>query len=379
MVNLTTLQSDNRAALQDFADEVINKTVTSRDNDRTFDKAIWKECADLNLHGIFISKEYGGLEYSLLDGMSMLESMGYCFRDNGLSFAIIAQLTSCSIAIDKSESSSHKEKYLVDILKGNIIFAHGLSESSSGSYGFSMNTKYNVVESSQQVNIKGHKTYCSNLPIADFMLCYANKQSENVEQPVSSALIIPCELISDIESIQKLGLHSCPMGRATFDLNIPIENILGEEGSGLTTFQHAILHERIGMSACHLGTVERILNEAIKWTNTRTVGGAPLASKQAITHPLVNIYNDWVILRSYLYKLTSAEMSFSKLYLSASTLKDKVSELYTHACTQILQIYGGLGYTQEHEIERMLRDSMASKIYSGTSEIHKEIIWKYIS
>ncbi|NNL93268.1 MAG: acyl-CoA/acyl-ACP dehydrogenase, partial [Saprospiraceae bacterium] len=337
------------------------------------------KCSELNLHGIFVPDQYGGLDYTLADGMSFLESAGFAIRDNGLTFALTAQLTSCTYSINKSGSENIKQQYLPGIVKGEIILAHAISENSSGSDAFHMKSQYVRNDNSDLYEIKGYKTYCTNLPVADYVLAYINKADKSNSKLISTAFVIPQTELNHLENIDKMGLNTCKMGRGHINVSVKADQLVGKEGSGLAMFQDAIMHERIGMSALHLGTIERILFEAIKWTNTRMTGGKPLASKQAVTHPLVNIHNEWITLRSFLYTLTSSNLSFAKQYLQASILKDRVSELYVNATTKILQIYGGLGYSKEHEIERMVRDALASKIYSGTSEIQKEIVWKYIS
>lgn len=379
MVKLTALQNENREKCIAFSKKEINSTVKEREDKSLFDKKLWKSMSEINIHGLFISKDYGGLDYSLSDGMSMLESIGFSIIDNGLIFAATAQLTSCSITLNKYGSDKLKSSYLPSIVNGDTILAHAITEDSSGSNAFHMESTYSYNESSNLFDLKGAKTYCTNLPICDYAIGYFNKTNTETSSPNSSAFIIPRSKISNIETIDKMGLNTCKMGKAEFNLSLDKPSLIGTEGNGILMFQEAIMLERIGMSALHIGTVERILFDAIKWTKTRKVSGASLATKQAITHPLVSLYNEYISLRTLLYNITSLNLSFTKRYLSASILKDKVSELYVNAATQILQIYGGLGYTKTIEIERVVRDALASKIYSGTSEIQKEIIWKYIS
>jgi len=379
MVKLTSLQKENRNKCISFADNFVNPEIKRRDAECSFDKALWEKCSELNLHGIFVSAEKGGLDYSMQDGMSMFESVGYAFRDNGLSFGLAAQQLSCTMTIEKFASTEIQIKTLKNIVNGHSIVAHAITEETSGSQVLDMKSAYEFNEKTHNVILKGTKTYSSNLPVADYVLCYANKKQSDDSNHSCSAFLIPSDRFMSIEKIDKMGLNTCIMGRVDFDLEIERNLLLNKEGQGGSMFQEAITYERIGVAALHLGTVERILEEVIAWVKKRKSGNSTLSQHQSITHPLVQIHNEWIVLRNYLYSITSEDLKFSKLYFHASILKDKVSELYVQACQKILQIYGGLGYTKQIEIERMMRDAMASKIYSGTSEIQKEIVWKFIS
>lgn len=379
MIKLTKLQNSNREKCISFAKEYVNPAIKSRDKNCVFDKELWQQCSDLNLHGIFISSDKGGLDYSMVDGMSMYESIGYAFRDNGLSFGLAAQHLSCAFTISKYASNEMHLNLTHEIIEGKSIVAHAITEKSSGSNVFAMKTEYEQTNDQGLYLIKGEKTYSSNLPVADYILCYAIKKTTSENDNIYSAFLIPKNLLSKIENIEKMGLNTCIMGQSNLDVELDKSFLLNKEGQGSAMFQEAITYERIGMSALHLGTVERLLEEIISWVKTRISGDSILSQYQSISHSLVDIHNEWQVLRSYLYSLASQDLKFSKLYFHASILKDKVSELYVNACQRILQIYGGLGYTKQIEIERMMRDALASKIYSGTTEIQKEIVWKYIS
>ena len=379
MVKLTEKQQAFRSECVAFANEHINHNINTRDKAGHFDKDLWKLCRSINLHGIFISKRNGGLESSLQNGMSFLESLGFACRDNGLSFAIVAQQLSCTMTLDKFATTEEKVDLIKDIVNGEKIIAHAITESSSGSNAFDMKSQYEWQDDTSQFLITGEKTYCSNLPVADYALSYINSGNKTEESKICSAFLIPTSMLSGVEVIEKMGLNTCIMGRANFNVKIGKDQMINEEGQGRTMFQEAIMYERIGMGALHLGTIERLLNECIMWVKNRKSGTSTLSQHQSITHPLVVLHNEWIVLRSYLYGVTNENLSFSKLYFHASILKDKISALYVEACQIILQTYGGLGYTKQIEVERMLRDAIASKIYSGTSKIQKEIVWKYIS
>jgi len=379
MIKLTELQKSNRAKCIAFADEFVNPDITLRDKTGTFSKTLWEKCSQLNLHGVFVSEKNGGLNYSLQDGLSLFESIGFSFRDNGLSFGIAAQQLSCAITIDKYASNENHIKLLNDIVNGKLIVAHAITEKSSGSNVFDLSSGYSLQNDNNSISIKGEKTYCSNLPVADYMLCYSSALDDLGKNNVCSAFLISTRELGDIKYIDKMGLNTCLMGEVNFEINVDTDALIGKEGTGVSMFQEAITYERLGMASLHLGTIERLINEAIEWVKNRKSGSTYLSSHQAITHNLVKLHNEWLTTRSYMYYLTSKENKFSKLFIHASILKDKVSELYVDSCLKILQIYGGLGYTKKNEIERMMRDAMASKIYSGTSEIQKEIVWKFIS
>lgn len=371
MVVLSKFQNNQRTKIIEFANSIINKEASLRDEQGTFDSDLWKACSQIGLHNLQFTDATKEDSSNLQDSLSTLESVGFAFRDNGLSFGICAQLTSVSSVLKQSDkiASDIVEK----INSGDIVVAHAITENSSGSDAFKMNSQYEATE--EGFHIDAQKTYCSNLIPASHVLLYAkNKQNQNE----ISAFLISKECLEEIVEIKKMGLNTCIMGKFKINSTLPKSSLISNKGTGAGLFNEGITLERLGMAALHLGTIERLLKECIEWINNRSIGDDNLSEKQAITHPIVTLYQRWSTLRAAIYYTSSTKPKFSKLYMQASILKDQVSELYVDACTQILQSYGGLGYTKELEIERMLRDAIASKIYSGTSEIQKEIIWKLI-
>lgn len=371
---LTEFQKNKRQELIDFANTHVNPKITERDKDSIFDRQLWNDCSQLGLHGLILNAELKGNSYNLSDTLSIVESMGFAFKDNGLSFGITAQLMSTSYLIDKYGLFQDHKNLLSKVINGEVIIAHAITEKTSGSDAFSMSSTYSKNRDSIKLNID--KTYCSNLPVADYVLCYANNE---IDLKFTSAFILPTLELGDIVSIDKMGLNTCIMGRAEQrNIKTNANSILGKENEGKPYFNDGITMERLGMSALHLGTVERLLKEVITWVKDRQSNNKKLSEYQAITHKLVEIYETWNVLRVYMYQISNSGLSFSKLYLESSILKHRVAKLYVMATQSILQMYGGLGYTKDCDIERMHRDAIASKIYSGTSEILKEIVWKYI-
>lgn len=368
MNSLSDFQKTKRKALISFANTFVNPDAAKRDEECFFDYNLWKLCSQENLHSISMPSSVGGQDHSLVDTISILESMGYAFRDNGLSFGICAQLSSVSHVLSE-DIDDHS--FLKDIWKGETLVAHAISEISSGSDAFNMESSYEVTENG--FLLKANKTYCSNLIPAKHVLLYAKNIADEKQ---ISAFLISKDKLTEIVEIKKMGLNSCIMGSFKVNAEIPKNSLISKEGNGISLFNKGISLERLGMAAIHLGTIERLIEECVKWVREKKVGEEKLSDKQAITHPVTNLYERWSILRSALYFTCTQKLSFTKMFLQSCIFKDQVTQLYVDSCTQILQSYGALGYTKNHEIERMLRDAMASKIYSGSNEIQKEMIWK---
>ena len=143
-------------------------------------------------------------------------------------------------------------------------------------------------------------------------------------------------------------------------------------------FNKAMVWERIGLSALHIGTLRRIFENGIRFVKKRKSSGKSLSQYQTISHKFadlkVEIETAGLLLKEAIAILESGKSAD----LIASILKLKTSELYKRATLEMIQIYGAMGYINNNEIERMHRDAIASTLYSGTSEIQKNIIAKRI-
>ena len=162
------------------------------------------------------------------------------------------------------------------------------------------------------------------------------------------------------------------------DCEVPEENRLGREGAGSAIFNSEMEWERSCLFATHLGAMERILEECVKYANVRQQSGKPIGKYQSISHKLSDMKVRIDLSRLVIYNVAWLKSQGKRAPLESAIAKLFVSESYVQNCSDALQIHGAYGYSAEYDFERNLRDALAGKIYSGTSEIQRNIIASFL-
>ncbi len=156
------------------------------------------------------------------------------------------------------------------------------------------------------------------------------------------------------------------------------EAVLGGVGGGTAIFMHSLDWERTCLFASQLGVMERLLEKSIDYARTRTQSGQPIGKFQAVAHRIADMKVQLEAARLLTYKAASRLEKSRTVGLDAAIAKLFVSESLVKAALGTVQIFGGYGYMTEYEVERMLRDAVGSTIYSGTSEIQRNMIARWL-
>jgi hypothetical protein len=369
--------SPEQIALRDatiaFARRSLQDDVVARDRDAAFSLELWKRCADFGIQGLPIPETYGGGGHDILTTVLALEALGYGCKDGGLLFGIGAQMWSVQMPILRFGTEAQRRRYLPLLSSGEWIGAHGMTEPDSGSDAFSLRTT--ATRRGERYVLNGTKTFVSEAPVADLFLVFATVDAQKGALGVTAFLIekdFPGFHVS--RKIDKLGLRTSPMAELVFeDCTVPAENRLGREGRGALLFNDSMEWERSCILAPVLGAMQRQLEECVAYARGRRQFGHPIAAFQSISNRLVEMKLRLETARLMVYKAALAkeggpagvESALAKLY---------VSEHWVQSCLDAVQIHGGYGFTTEYEVERDLRDSVGSTLYSGTSEIQRAII-----
>jgi alkylation response protein AidB-like acyl-CoA dehydrogenase len=225
--------------------------------------------------------------------------------------------------------------------------------------------------------INGTKAMISNGPVTDRTLIYA------VTDPTKKTLAkLSCLCVSKGDPgfsagnpMEKMGLRTVTNGELVFtDCYVPASSLVGREGQGVMLFSEVVEWERVLTSACLLGQLERVLEECIRYAKEREAFGKPISDFQAVSHKIATMKMNVELGRLALYSAANLKNQRKYATLESSVAKLFISESLKHACLDAVQIRGGYGYMSEYEVERDLRDSIASTIYSGTSEMQASTI-----
>ncbi len=181
--------------------------------------------------------------------------------------------------------------------------------------------------------------------------------------------------VSAGRKIEKMGLRTSPFGELVFeDVWVPDASVLGGVGAGAGVFTHSMDWERICLFAAHVGQMERLMERAIDYARTREAGGKAIGKYQAVSHKIADMKVRLEAARLLTYRAASRLDKTRGVSLDAAVAKLFVSEALVATATDVMQIFGGYGYTAEYEVERAVRDAFGAKLYSGTSEVQRNII-----
>ena len=378
MIDFTLTEEQNILydTIVSFAKKELNNNVIERDKAQQFPIEEWRKCGTLKLQGLCIEKKNGGLGLDAVSTAIALEALGYGCKDNGLNFAIGAHLLACLIPLEKYGTYEQKNKYLSKLSNGELIAANAITETESGSNVFDMKTC--AVKNNDAYVINGTKTFISNAPVANIIILYASTNNNKGFHGGISAFILEKNIngLHISAPFDKMGLKTCMMAEIKFD-NVTINNnlVLGKEGAGSLIFLESMNWERTLLSAIHVGTMQRIIEECINYSIKRKINNQPISKNQIIAHRIAEMKVQLEASRLMVYKAANELDKHSKqISIYASSAKLFVSEAFSNVCSLAQSVYGANGYLTNYEIERNVRDAVASKIYSGTNDIQKNII-----
>jgi alkylation response protein AidB-like acyl-CoA dehydrogenase len=303
-----------------------------------------------------------------------MEALGYACRDNGLLFGINAQIWSVQMPIHQFGTPEQKKKYLTRLCSGEIIGAHGMSEPDSGSDAFNMRTT--AVHEGDFYILNGTKTFVSNAPEADVFIIFAFVDKKKGFLGISSFIVERSSPGVQVgQPISKMGLRTSPFSEIILeDCRVPAANRLGNDGDGSSIFEDSMEWERSLILANYVGFMERQLEQCISYARTRRQFDRPIGKFQAVSHKIANMKIRLETARLMLYKVAWMKTTGKSASMDAAIAKLCLSEACIQSSLDAVQIHGGYGYTTEYEVERDLRDSLGSTLYSGTSEMQRNII-----
>ncbi|HCZ14192.1 MAG TPA: acyl-CoA dehydrogenase [Candidatus Accumulibacter sp.] len=377
--NLTSEQKLLRDSIVKFARGELNHEVVERDRAQTFPRELWRQCAAVGLLGLPAPEEYGGVGADPLSCAIALEALGYGCRDGGLVFSICAHVLACVVPVWQHGSEAQRARYLGGLCDGTLIGAHAITEADSGSDSFAMRLR--AEHSGGGWRLNGSKTFISNGPVADVVVVFAVTDAEKGFHGGVTAFLVDRGVagFSAGQKFAKMGLRTSPVGELVFeDAMLPDEAVLGTVGGGASVFGTAMDWERSLLVAAHVGTIERLLETSIAYARTRSQFGQAIGKFQAVAHKIADMKVHLEAARLLVYRTASRLTVSRSISLDAAVTKLFVSESLVRTALDAVQLHGGYGFMEEYEVERALRDAIGSTLYSGTSEMQRNIIGRWL-
>lgn len=362
----------------EFARQELNVGIAECDYEGGFNRDGWLRCAGFGVHGLPFSAEYGGSEADIITTMMAMEGLGKGSKDAGLLFGINAQMWSIQMPLMNYGNEEQKQRYLSRLCGGELIGAHGMSEPDSGSDAFGMRTT--ARRQGDHYVLNGTKTFVTNAPVADLFIVFANTDQGGSVRGISAFIIERgYRGFKTGREISKLGLRTSPMAELVMeDCIVPVANLIGAEGQGAEIFNSSMEWERACILACSLGAMERQLEACVRYASEREQYRKPIIEFPAVADKLAEMKLRMEMARLLLYRVGWAKQRGIDTALYAASAKVFLSEACILSALDAVQTHGGYGFTTDYDVERDLRNSIGGKLYSGTSEIQRNIIARHL-
>lgn len=376
---LTEEQERFRESVIGFARDHLAHDVISLDVEHGFSAEAWKRCAQFGIQGLPVPEEYGGQGADPLTIILAMEALGYACRDNGLLFSLNAQMWSCEVPLVRFGTDEQKQRYLPGLVDGSIVGVQGMSEPDAGSDAFgSMSTT--AVKDGDHYVINGAKTWITNAPLADVFIVFAVTDKSKGAFGLSALVVDRDTPGLDVgRPFHKMGLRTSPMSELIFrDCRVPADRLLGKPGSGMAIFNHSMDWERGIIMATSIGSMQRQLESSIQYAKDRKQFGQSIGKFQAVAHRIVDMKVRLEAARLLLYHLGWSMTQRTSNTAESAMVKLFLSEAYVQSSLDTIQNHGGLGYMAEAQFERELRDAIGGRIYSGTSDIQRNLIARHL-
>lgn len=357
-----------------FARDTLNRDLLARDREHRFPREEWRSCGEFGLLGLCIPQEVGGMGLDHLTTALALEALGRGCEDMGLVFAIAAHQLAVCQPIAESGDEELRRRVLPRLCSGEWVGSNAITEAEAGSDVFALKTR--AEKSGDRYRLFGTKSYASNGPVADVFLVYAMTEPDKGYLGIDAFVVhrdAPGVTVG--KPIEKMGLHSCPAGSLYMEgVEVSAADRVGPPGGGAKVFTDSMMWERSCLFAGYLGQMERQLDMVAEYAAERKQNRRPIGRNQAVSHKAANMKLRLESARLLLYRACWLLDQGKDATLEVALAKLAVSEGAVQGGLDAVQIYGAVGYSTESRVERMLRDAVPSTIFSGTSEIQRNLI-----
>ncbi|MGA5760250.1 acyl-CoA dehydrogenase family protein [Nonomuraea bangladeshensis] len=332
---------------------------------------LYRRMGELGWLGVAVPQEYGGAGQSMVDLLLFLETTAYWQVPIG-GFATSA-ITAASY--EKFGSEEQKHRVLGDFLRGEVL-AVSMSEPGAGSDVAALTCRAERRDGGWVIN--GQKTWCSNAHIAEHILLVARTSTEGGRHDGLTMFSVPAGVAGlTVRGIETMG------GREVNDLyftdcRLPEDAVVGEVGSAWRQLMSGLNLERMILAGLMLGTARRVFDDTVAYVRERRQFGRPVGSFQALRHRLADHATELECTRLLVHDVARRIEADPERQLprEASMAKLKATELAKALALDGMQMMGGYGYATEYGMERLLRSTVVSTVYGGTSEIQRDIIGK---
>lgn len=365
-----------RESLKEFLKKEVVPHIEKWEKTGVIERFIWKKFGDMGYFGLPYPEEYGGLDLDIFYTVILLEELQK-INSGGFAAAIWAHVYLAMTHLNKEANHDIKERYLVPSISGDKIGCLCITEPFGGSDVAGMRTT--AEKKGDHYVINGSKTFITNGVYSDYLIVAAKTNPEAGNKGMSIFVIDRDAKGVSATKLDKLGWRASDTGEIAFDnVEVPVSNLMGEEGKGFSYIMQHFALERLIMGINAHARAEYAIEYAINYMGERQAFGKTIDSFQALRHTMADAASEMEVCKEFNYsvarRLNNKEYVVKEATMS-KLISTKMADKVIYDCLQML---GGYGYMEEYPLARLLRDSRLGPIGGGTSEILREIIAKIV-
>ena len=361
-----------RETVHRWAQDRVKPIAAEVDRTNAFPNDLWPEMGELGLLGITVSEEFGGAGMGYLAHAVAVEEIARASASISLSYGAHSNL--CVNQIKLNGTPEQKAKYLPGLVSGQAIGALAMSEAGAGSDVVSMSLR--AEKKNDRFVLNGTKYWITNGPDADTLVVYAKTDPAAGSRGITAFLIEKTMTgFSTSAHFDKMGMRGSNTAELVFeDVEVPFENILGEEGKGVRVLMSGLDYERVVLAAIGPGIMAACLDEVMPYLRDRKQFGQPIGNFQLMQGKIADMYTAMNSARAYVYEVAKACDRGEVTRQDAAACVLYASEQAMVQAHQAVQAMGGAGFMNDSVVSRLFRDAKLMEIGAGTSEIRRMLV-----
>jgi len=355
-----------------WAQERVKPMAAQIDQSNIFPSELWREMGDLGLLGITVPEEFGGAGMGYLAHVIATEEIARASASVSLSYGAHSNLCVNQIALNGTDEQ--RQKYLPGLVSGAHVGALAMSEAGAGSDVVSM--KIRAEKRNDRYVLNGTKYWITNGPDADTLIVYAKTDPEAGSRGITAFLIEKSmKGFSTSAHFDKLGMRGSNTAELVFDdVEVPFDNVLGEEGRGVAVLMSGLDYERVVLSGIGTGIMAACLDEIMPYMVERKQFGQSIGNFQLMQGKIADMYTKMNSARAYVYEVAKACDRGEVTRQDAAACVLYASEEAMVVAHQAVQAMGGAGFMNDSAVSRLFRDAKLMEIGAGTSEIRRMLV-----
>ena len=361
-----------RAAVREICDARVAPHAAEADETGEFPKASYDALRSADFHAPHIPVEYGGAGADALATAIVIEEVARACASSSL-IPAVNKLGSLPLILSGSEEL--KQKYLTKVASGEAMFSYCLSEPEAGSDAASMTTK--AVRDGDHWVLNGVKRWITNAGVSEFYTVFAVTDPSARSRGISAFVVEKSDQgVSFGAPEKKLGIKGSPTREVYLDnVRLPLDRIIGAEGTGFATAMKTLDHTRVTIAAQAVGIAQGALDFALGYVKERKQFGKAVADFQGVQFMLADMGMKLEAARQMTYVAAGkSERGDADLTYFGAAAKCYASDAAMDITTDAVQLLGGYGYTRDYPVERMMRDAKITQIYEGTNQVQRIVM-----